>query len=143
MKVNKNLKVRVKSGKVFALPKGTYAYCGSAMGGLKKRISRHFKKKKKLHWHIDFLTVSSQVEVLGAWIFEGKRIECDLAGIVSKFGRPVSGFGSSDCRCESHLFLIKFLPELKREIEKLKAPFLTEREVEKYGGVQTNFKQVG
>ena len=34
---------------------GIYAYVGSAMAGLEQRISRHLRKEKKLHWHIDYL----------------------------------------------------------------------------------------
>ena len=39
--------------------RGNYAYVGSAQSSLFPRLERHFaKKKKRLHWHIDYLTTS-------------------------------------------------------------------------------------
>lgn len=35
--------------------RGTYAYVGSAQNGLKKRVTRHLRKKKRKFWHIDYL----------------------------------------------------------------------------------------
>jgi hypothetical protein len=34
---------------------GWSAYVGSAMRGLRSRISRHLKRDKKIFWHIDYL----------------------------------------------------------------------------------------
>jgi len=84
-------------------PPGCYAYVGSAMGGLDGRIQRHLRKEgKKTHWHIDYLLWSARIkEVL---CIEGSRRECEIARELSKRFRPVKGFGSSDCKCESHLF---------------------------------------
>jgi sugar fermentation stimulation protein A len=39
----------------FRFPAGYYVYTGSALGGLESRIARHFRRKKRLHWHIDYL----------------------------------------------------------------------------------------
>ena len=39
-----------------AFPAGLYAYAGSALGGIEKRVGRHFSKSKKKRWHIDHLT---------------------------------------------------------------------------------------
>src|SRR5713226_2772073 len=36
-------------------PAGTYFYTGRAMRSLRGRIARHIRKRKKLHWHIDYL----------------------------------------------------------------------------------------
>ena len=36
-------------------PVGTYVYTGSAMKGLGARLRRHCSRKKKIHWHIDYL----------------------------------------------------------------------------------------
>ena len=75
-------------------------YNGSAFGpGGLKRVFRHFSSDKKIHWHIDFLLQEGELEA--ALIFPGKDLECDLS---SGFSRPVDGFGSSDCNCNSHLF---------------------------------------
>ena len=43
--------------------KGLYAYVGSAQNSLEKRIERHFRSKKKKHWHIDYLLASESVGV--------------------------------------------------------------------------------
>lgn len=87
---------------------GYYIYVGSAMGpgGLRARVSRHLRRAGKCHWHIDYLR--RKLPVLEIWYAEADAtlehdwaatIEaCDLASI------PVPRFGSSDCRCESHLF---------------------------------------
>ena len=88
------------------LDPGFYLYAGSARGGggIAARLSRHFRRGKKLHWHIDHLT--EVATSLSAHAFPDGR-ECM---IVEKFLRmdgvsvPVPGFGSSDCRrCQSHL----------------------------------------
>ena len=34
---------------------GYYLYVGSGMNGLSARVTRHLRKKKRLHWHVDFL----------------------------------------------------------------------------------------
>jgi len=40
--------------------KGYYVYAGSAKKGFSKRIRRHFSKKKKLHWHVDYLSLRAE-----------------------------------------------------------------------------------
>lgn len=87
---------------------GTYIYTGRASRGLNKRIERHLRKEKRLHWHIDYLLEQAQME--GIRLYPDRAAdECSinyhtarvLGGIF-----PVKGFGSSDCRCTSHLMLI-------------------------------------
>ena len=85
--------------------RGAYAYIGSAMGGLEARVARHLREAKRSHWHIDYLLARAKVtEVLE---FEtSQRIECELSGRVGELAgasMPVRRFGSSDCRCRSHL----------------------------------------
>lgn len=85
---------------------GYYAYCGSARRNLFSRISRHMARRKKLRWHIDYLTCRKNVSVESARIFPGNVMsECELNSIVreSPGARSVPGFGCSDCRCVSHL----------------------------------------
>ncbi len=84
-------------------PRGYYVYVGSAMKGLAARLSRHKRKRKRLHWHIDYLRERARfVEALA--FRSSRRIECDLARAVSGLGRPFPpGFGSSDCSCPAHL----------------------------------------
>jgi len=91
-------------GKV--LPGGWYVYCGSANGpgGLRARLTRHLKKRKKRRWHIDWLTTQSDVR--RALCLPGAE-ECALVARpldTGAFTIPLPGFGSSDCAsCESHL----------------------------------------
>ena len=85
------------------LPAGRYLYCGSAKGpgGLKARLSRHFRRGKSVRWHIDQLTERGRV--VGSWIFIGGD-ECELVRRLSQLPIPIPGFGSSDCaKCGSHL----------------------------------------
>jgi Uri superfamily endonuclease len=88
---------------------GTYVYIGSALNSLEGRISRHFRTAKQKHWHIDYLTCSSDVRIVGARILPTThRVECRLAKAVQKrAGNIVPMFGSSDCDCSSHLFYFR------------------------------------
>lgn len=93
---------------------GYYAYVGSALGGLKGRVSRHMREGKKLRWHVDYLLTRARlVDVVFA---KGERKECAVAGELAKNLPKIEGFGSSDCRCESHLFYSADFHELLRQI---------------------------
>jgi len=82
---------------------GYYAYVGSALGGVEKRVERHFTQEKKLHWHIDHLLLHAKaVDFLAAKTEERK--ECAVAEGLAKQSPGIDGFGSSDCKCETHLF---------------------------------------
>lgn len=82
---------------------GYYAYIGSALGGLEKRVERHMREEKKVRWHIDHLLIHARaVDVVVAPNTERK--ECAVAKEIGKSLPSVKGFGSSDCDCESHLF---------------------------------------
>ena len=99
---------------------GYYLYVGSAKNSL-KRIERHFKMDKKLHWHIDYLSLNSQV--MNAIIFN-KLQECEIADRLSKRFKKIKNFGCSDCKCLSHLFYsakepTKELNELFKDVKKL------------------------
>ena len=86
-------------------PTGYYIYVGSALGGLAQRLRRHLRIEKRLHWHIDYLLQHSKaIEIWYA--LERNSHECLwgwLAGNLPGAQMPVPGFGSSDCRCPSHL----------------------------------------
>lgn len=101
-------------GKVKFL-KGYYAYIGSAMNSIERRVGRHLRKEKKKFWHIDYLLDDENVKTVKVFYKESnKKEECKIAGMVSKFGEPVIGFGSSDCNCKSHLYKIKSPDVLER-----------------------------
>jgi len=90
-----------KLGKIF-FKKGYYAYVGSALNGLSQRIKRHLSSDKKFHWHIDYLLKFGKVEC--AFYKENKlREECNISKKFEKF-KSIPNFGSSDCKCKSHLF---------------------------------------
>jgi sugar fermentation stimulation protein A len=89
---------------------GIYFYVGSAQRNIPARLERHSKKKKPLHWHIDYLSVNA--EMLGAITIPGQRKhECEIAReLAEPFDLVVPRFGASDCRCAGHLFYTQQLP---------------------------------
>ena len=84
-------------------PSGYYAYVGSAMGGLKSRLNRHLKKDKRPQWHIDYLLQKAPISGIILCQAE-ERVECLIAQALSHQFDSILGFGSSDCKCRSHLF---------------------------------------
>ena len=102
IKVNKDVDLKVGKLGRFIFPIGSYVYTGSAKTNLDKRIERHLSKKKKLHWHIDYLLNHDAVKIID--IKKSEIIEC----ILNKKTNGtiiIKGFGSSDCNlcCGSHL----------------------------------------
>ena len=89
--------------KAVHFPDGCYAYVGSAMGGFKSRLNRHIRKDKKLHWHIDYLLQTAAITSIILCQTED-RLECAIARALSRQFHSMPGFGSSDCKCPSHLF---------------------------------------
>ncbi|MDR1893070.1 MAG: DNA/RNA nuclease SfsA [Spirochaetales bacterium] len=85
--------------------RGWYVYAGSARKNLSQRISRHQRKiRKQKHWHLDYLTCFAGL-IKAFPIFSYRNLECELARRLRELGgKAVAGFGSSDCRCESHLY---------------------------------------
>ncbi|WP_457752851.1 GIY-YIG nuclease family protein [Thermococcus sp.] len=109
IKVERDMIVQTKR-KEFSLKAGYYVYVGSAMNSIEKRVERHFKKDKKLHWHIDFLLKES--ELLRAYLIPSDaKIEEELSMEVSKFGKPIEGFGASDLKINSNLYYFKDEPD--------------------------------
>lgn len=76
------------------------------MGNLSSRIARHHRRRKTLHWHIDYLLdrVGSR-EIVSLPIRSLHRLECPLARDLAALAAGTTPrFGSSDCSCQSHLF---------------------------------------
>ena len=99
--------IRVRPGRlgVIELPPGHYLYMGSALSGLAPRLARHLRRRKRRHWHIDALTSAVRPEQVW-WAAADGRLECDwteAALAEPSATMPAPGFGSSDCRCASHL----------------------------------------
>ena len=105
-------------------PKGYYVYIGSAQNSLEKRIHRHCSKNKKIRWHIDYLVSKNKVKITNVYFkIAGKAEECKTAQKIADIStaEPIKGFGSSDCRCMSHLFRLSALDGLKAlEMEEFK-----------------------
>jgi len=84
--------------------KGYYVYVGSAMKHLSARVARHVRRQKPLHWHIDYLTQEAE-SVVPIPVRSSQRLECDMAEALSAImEQGPAGFGSSDCKCPTHLF---------------------------------------
>jgi Uri superfamily endonuclease len=100
---------------------GYYVYAGSALGGLSGRLKRHLKPEKRLHWHIDYLLQHAVVSQI--WYARGEeRLECTWNALVSELSgaEPVIfGFGSSDCRCTTHLTYFSAAPPFEIFRQKL------------------------
>ena len=95
--------ITIGSLKAIYFPRGYYAYVGSAMGGFKSRLNRHLKSNKKPHWHIDYLLEkASIVEII--LCETNDRVECTVAQALDGQFYSIPGFGSSGCKCRSHLF---------------------------------------
>ena len=93
-------------GRICVKP-GYYSYIGSAFGpgGVRARVSRHLRKEKRKHWHIDYLR--EFMEPVGIWYtHDRQRFEHIWARSLSDMGgiTSIHGFGCSDCNCDSHLF---------------------------------------
>ena len=105
LRLDKPKRIRVGKLGVFTFPAGRYIYTGSAMNGLIGRLRRHLKKRKKLHWHIDYLLRHAKIETIFVLETE-ERIECQLNSLTLSLPNAkvvVKGFGCSDCHCSSHL----------------------------------------
>ena len=90
----------------FDFESGGYVYCGSAFGpgGIKARVGRHFKKRKKKRWHVDYVRPHLSLDrVITA---PGEHNECKWSQLLvqADYNNPVPKFGASDCRCFSHFF---------------------------------------
>lgn len=100
-----NKRIIVGSKGVSNFNAGYYIYTGSAKRNLNARVSRHIKHKKKLRWHIDYLT-SRALCIAHRCYLTPSFSECELHNATLKLSNasmPVKGFGASDCRCYSHL----------------------------------------
>jgi sugar fermentation stimulation protein A len=110
MELRRKRKLRVGQLGEILFEKGHYAYIGSAMANLSARIARHRARRKKLHWHIDYLRQHADiVEIVP--IRSSRREECDVAAAFSRIlTHGPTGFGSSDCDCPTHLLYSEVNP---------------------------------
>jgi Uri superfamily endonuclease len=116
-----NLRLRIGRLGVHNFPPGYYVYAGSALGGLSGRLKRHLRPEKRLHWHIDYLLQHAVISQIW-YTRSGNRLECTWNSIVSILPGAVPsvpGFGSSDCRCTSHLTYFPAAPSFEIFRQKL------------------------
>jgi Uri superfamily endonuclease len=112
MELSEGQKIWVgKLGSIF-FSRGFYAYVGSAMNGLEARLARHLRREKKFHWHIDYLLKEAEIRDIILYPSEVKA-ECFLSRAMAGKFRHISGFGSSDCHCASHLYFGDDLSRLR------------------------------
>jgi Uri superfamily endonuclease len=96
-------------------PEGYYAYVGSAMRGFKSRLSHHLKAKRRPHWHIDYLL--SRTSISGIILCQTtEKSECTIVQGLGSQLDSIPGFGSSDCKCRSHLFFAADESQIKSSI---------------------------
>jgi Uri superfamily endonuclease len=93
---------------------GHYCYVGSAFGpgGLRARVTRHLRKDKPIQWHMDLLTGGDSFRALSVNVTP-ERTECSLAQRLSTSLEGHPDFGSSDCRCRTHLFRVRQLDSFR------------------------------
>jgi Uri superfamily endonuclease len=106
VKVRKNTSVTVGRLGETALHRGFHLYIGSAKRTLEKRIERHLRKEKTLHWHIDHVLASHSNSVLEVWT-RAADLECKTARAIHQLpqaGVVKRGLGSSDCQCPTHFY---------------------------------------
>ncbi len=108
MILEKDSRIRIGMKGFHNFRKGCYAYVGSALNSIEKRIERHNRRKKKKHWHIDYFLEKARIVETKTFRSMVKENECRLSRKVERSGGKVimKGFGSSDCSCASHLYFL-------------------------------------
>ena len=112
--------IRLMVGKLggFDFPAGWYAYAGNAYGrgGLQSRLRHHLRGARRPHWHVDYLGAKGDIQEI--WYGRGRHYGEHLwtACLRSMPHATVvaPGFGSSDCRCETHLVYFPEQPDINR-----------------------------
>lgn len=103
--VEKDINIKIGALGKINFKEGFYVYVGSAQNNLEKRIKRHLSKNKKIHWHIDYMLSNKNVKIYDVLYKKSdKSEECIIANNIEGF--KIKNFGSSDCKCYSHLIKI-------------------------------------
>jgi len=111
---------------------GYYIYAGSAMKSLSKRVERHRRIRKNLHWHIDYFSGLAQFKA-ALPVRSEDDLECEIASAISSISEwSIPGFGCSDCSCSSHLFGFSTDPLSLRQFHDALQYFRMDRLLEKY-----------
>lgn len=105
---NRACKLEIGKKGEFSFRPGFHIYVGSALGtGGLKRVRRHINlsrnRDRSPKWHVDYLHLNPAFRLVSTvYAFTSARLECSLASRIG--GDFVSGFGCTDCTCNSHLF---------------------------------------
>ena len=108
------------------LRRGFYVYVGSAFGpgGVRARAAHHQTVSPRPRWHIDYLRPHTRLD--RTWYSHHRiRLEHHWAQIFSALqgaSIPISGFGSSDCMCEAHLFFFARRPSFREFRQRIRGP---------------------
>ena len=114
LEISKRNTIEMRTLGRLTIEPGYYIYVGRAKRNLKQRIAYHKRRAKKFHWHIDYLTnISKKIQALPIRLPDAP--ECEIASKLSKYFKPIDGFGSTDCPCKSHLFYSSENPLRKPE----------------------------
>jgi len=102
---------------------GWYAYTGSAFGpGGFARVDRHRElaagERDACHWHVDYLLGHPDAAIETVVRTPGADVECAVSRAVGGHHEHVSGFGASDCDCDSHLAYATRRDELLWSVER-------------------------
>jgi len=113
IRVTKPEKLNVGRFGLHYFPVVYYTYTGSALGkgttNIRRRLTRHLNRRKKLHWHIDYLLNARSAKTIAVCFAKtNKRMECAVSTAIKMLPRatvPIRGFGSTDCSsgCTAHL----------------------------------------
>jgi Uri superfamily endonuclease len=123
--LSKDLIIKVGALGKILFAKGYYLYVGSAMGNINSssllnRVNRHLSnsKDKKIHWHIDYLMNNKYIFINTIYLIPSSlRLECILAREINSISDGnIQDFGSSDCKCKSHLLYFKVYKGLINEL---------------------------
>jgi len=100
--LEKDQEIKTKAKK-FILKRGYYVYVGSAMNSLEGRVLRHFRQKKRFHWHIDYLL--DKARIIEAYLIPSNvKIEENLSMALDSHAVGVNGFGASDVPTKTNLY---------------------------------------
>ncbi len=103
--IPRDMVIKVGSLGDIKLSKGYYTYIGSGGANILKRVKRHFMQKKRVKWHIDYVTIVAKP--LKAYILTDPPMdEASLAEYLGRFFRYIPRFGASDSRYASHFFYL-------------------------------------
>jgi len=102
------------------------------MKSLSKRVERHRRVRKKLHWHVDYFSGLAEVQA-ALPVRSEDDLECELASAISSISEwSVPGFGCSYCSCPSHLFGFSTDPMSTRKFHDVLQYYRMDRLIEKY-----------